>query len=197
VLTNHLEFVEIAGGVGRVEFCYPVTMPNVVQMTDFVLMRFVTRIRGAGGSHWRPVSVGLMHRQPADISEYERRLGSRIFFDQPVNSITIAAATLALPMPNADPRPRSLTHEERSGKLTIRGRGREAMTALAGSFGPKHVMELGLTEQPAAPAEERRHIQLRFSTSTGAADHRWWRVAATTSPRGSAIPAQLQPRGWR
>ena len=78
-------------------------MPNVVQMTDFVLMRFVTRIRGAAGSHWRPVSVGLMHRQPADISEYESRLGSRIFFDQPVNSITISAATLALPMPNADP----------------------------------------------------------------------------------------------
>jgi hypothetical protein len=101
--TNQLEFVEIAGGAGRVEFSYPVTISNVVQMTDFVLMRFVTRIRVAAGHHWRPVSVGLMHRQPADTSEYERRLGPRIAFNQPVNSITISAATLALPMPNADP----------------------------------------------------------------------------------------------
>ena len=100
--TNHLEFVETAGA-GRIEFSYPVTIPNAVQMTDFVLMRFVSRIRTAVGSHWRPVSVGLMHRQPADISEYERHLGSRILFDQQVNSITISAATLALPLPHADP----------------------------------------------------------------------------------------------
>jgi hypothetical protein len=66
-------------------------------------MRLVTRIRGAAGSAWRPVAVGLTHRQPADTSEYERRLGPRISFDQPLNSITVAAATLALPMPNADP----------------------------------------------------------------------------------------------
>src|SRR6185437_13700444 len=42
--TNHLEFVETAGA-GRIEFSYPVTIPNAVQMTDFVLMRFVSRIR--------------------------------------------------------------------------------------------------------------------------------------------------------
>src|SRR4029079_14756702 len=50
--TNHLEFVETAGA-GRIEFSYPVTIPNAVQMTDFVLMRFVSRIRTAVGSHWR------------------------------------------------------------------------------------------------------------------------------------------------
>jgi hypothetical protein len=54
---NHLEFVESAG-TGRIEFSYPVTMPNVVQLTDFVLMRFVTQIRAAAGNHWRPVAGG-------------------------------------------------------------------------------------------------------------------------------------------
>jgi len=153
--TNHLEFVETAGGAGRVEFSYPVTMPNVVQMTDFVLMRFVTRIRGAAGSHWRPVSVGLMHRQPADMSEYERHLGSRIFFDQPVNSITISAATLALPMPNADPQLFKLVkryceeeiERQKSANHPLNGI-REAMTRCLqqGGFSPKHVAkELGIT----------------------------------------------------
>src|SRR4029077_14242511 len=100
--TNHLEFVESAGG-GRIEWSYPVTVSNVTQLTNFVLMRFIVGIRAAVGNQWRPVTVGLTHRQPVDLSEYERRIGPRTSFDQPVNSITIAAATLALPMPNADP----------------------------------------------------------------------------------------------
>jgi AraC-like DNA-binding protein len=152
--SNHLEFVESAG-MGRVEFSYPVTMSNVVQLTDFVLMRFVTRIRGAAGSHWRPVAVGLTHRPPADLSEYERRFGPRISFDQPVSSITIAAATLALPMPNTDPQLFHLVkrfceeeiERQKSANHPLNG-VREAMTRCLhqGSFGPKHVAEeLGLT----------------------------------------------------
>jgi AraC-like DNA-binding protein len=152
--SNHLAFMETAGS-GRVEYSYPVTIPNVVQMTDLVLMRFVSRIRAAVGSHWRPVSVGLMHRQPADISEYERHLGSRIFFDQPVNSIAISAATLALPMPNSDPQLFKLVKRyceeeiERQKSSTHPLYGiREAMTRCLqhGHFAPKHVAdELGVT----------------------------------------------------
>lgn len=152
--TNHLEFVETAGA-GRVEFAYPVTIANIVQLTDFVMMRFVSRIRGAVGSHWRPVSVGLTHRQPADISEYERRLGPRIAFNQPVNSLTISAATLALPMPNADPQLFKLVkryceeeiERQKTANHPLNGI-REAMTRCLqqGSFGPRHVAdELGLT----------------------------------------------------
>ena len=50
-----------------------------------------------------PVAVGVTHRQPADLAEYERRLGARIAFNQPVNSITLSGPTLSLPMPQADP----------------------------------------------------------------------------------------------
>jgi AraC-like DNA-binding protein len=152
--TNNVEFVETTGA-GRVEWSYPVTMPNVVQLTDFVLMRFVMRIRGAAGSQWRPVAVGLTHRQPADISEYERRLGPRLAFDQPVNSITISAATLARPMPNADPHLFKLVkryceeeiERQKSANHPLNGI-RETMTHCLqqGTFGPKHVAkEVGLT----------------------------------------------------
>jgi AraC-like DNA-binding protein len=152
--TNHLEFVEI-GGAGRVEFSYPVTIPNIVQLTDFVLMRFISRIRDVAGSHWRPVAVGLTHRQPANTSEYERRLGPRIAFNQPVNSITISAATLALSMPDADPQLFKLVkryceeeiERQKSANNPLNGI-REAMTRCLqqGNFCPRDVAsELGLT----------------------------------------------------
>jgi len=152
--TNHLEFVESAGG-GRIEWSYPVTMSNVTQLTDFVLMRFMMRIRAVVGNQWRPVTVGLAHRQPVDLSEYERRIGPRISFDQPVNSIAIAAATLALPMPNADPQLFKLVQryceEEIARQKAIDhplNRIRETMIRCLqqGSFGPKHIAkELNLT----------------------------------------------------
>jgi AraC-like DNA-binding protein len=152
--TNHLEFVETAGAA-RVEFSYPVTMSNVAQLTDFVLMRLVVRIRAAAGNQWRPVAVGVTHRQPADISEYERRVGSRIAFDQPVNSITIAAATLALPMPNADPQLFHLVERfckeeierQKAVDHPLNGIREAIMRCLhQSSFSPNHVAkELGLT----------------------------------------------------
>jgi AraC-like DNA-binding protein len=72
-----------------------------------------------------------------------------------VNSITISAATLALPMPNADPQLFKLVkryceeeiERQKSANHPLNG-VREAMTCCLqqGSFGPKHVAkELGLT----------------------------------------------------
>jgi AraC-like DNA-binding protein len=99
--TNHFDFVESAG-VGRVEWSYAVTMPNVTQLSDFVLARFIWRVQCAVGTSWRPMAVSLTHRQPADLAEYERRLGPRIAFNQQVNSFSLTSATLALPIPGAD-----------------------------------------------------------------------------------------------
>jgi AraC-like DNA-binding protein len=102
ISSNTLKFVESNGG-GRIEWSYSVTVSNSVQLTDFVLMRFVSRIQSAVGSAWRPLSVGVTHRRPADLAEYERLLRTKIAFDQPINSIAIAGSTLMLPMPQADP----------------------------------------------------------------------------------------------
>jgi AraC-like DNA-binding protein len=102
VSSNPIKFVETSGG-GRVEWSCPVTVSDTVQLTDFGIMRLVWRIQAVAGNAWRPVSVGMMHRQPANIAEYGRLLGSKIVFDQPNNSITIAGATLQLPVPHADP----------------------------------------------------------------------------------------------
>ena len=79
----------------------------------------------------------------------------RISFDQPLNSITVAAATLALPMPNADPQLFHLVkrfceeeiERQKSTNHPLNGI-REAMIRCLhqGSFGPQHVSkELGLT----------------------------------------------------
>jgi AraC-like DNA-binding protein len=154
IATNQLEFVESSTGA-KIEWSYPITMSNVVQLTEFVMMRFVTRIRAAVGAHWRPVAVGLMHRQPADLSEYERRFCQRVSFDQPVNSIAISAATLAQPMPNADPQLFKLVKRYCEDEVERQkavdhplNRIRETMIRCLqhGSFGPKHVAkELGLT----------------------------------------------------
>jgi AraC-like DNA-binding protein len=90
-------------GVGRIEWAYPVTMADVAQLTDFVVMRFIIRIQSAAGASWRPLSVNVTHHEPCDRSEYERRLGTRIAFDQPTNRILIANTTLNLRVPTADP----------------------------------------------------------------------------------------------
>jgi AraC-like DNA-binding protein len=97
----------------------------------------------------------MMHRQPADTAEYEKRIGTCISFDQPVNSVTISAATLALPMPGADPQLYKLVKRyceeeiERQKAIDHPLKGiRETMIHCLqqGSFGPKHVAtELGLT----------------------------------------------------
>jgi len=99
--TNRFDYVESAG-TARVEWSYVATMPNVAQLADFVLTRFVWRVQCAVGSAWRPISVGLTHRQPENLLEYERRVGPRIAFNQPVNSFTISSAALGQSIPGAD-----------------------------------------------------------------------------------------------
>jgi AraC-like DNA-binding protein len=102
VFNSNVASLSEPSGAARIEWTYPVTMTNVAQLTDFVLMRFMRRIQSAAGPSWRPLSVGVTHHQATDREEYERRLGGRIAFDQSYNSIVIGGATLNLPMPNAD-----------------------------------------------------------------------------------------------
>jgi AraC-like DNA-binding protein len=100
--TNAASFVEQAGSA-RIEWSYPVTMTNLTQIIDFALMRFTCRIQAAAGPSWRPLSVNVMHQQPTDMAEYERRLGPRIVFNQPANSVAVGSSTLNLLTPGTDP----------------------------------------------------------------------------------------------
>ena len=153
--SNTIHFIESVTGGGRIEWSYPISLPNTAQLTDFVLMRFVSRIRANAGSSWRPLAVGVMHRAPRDLAEYERRFGPRITFDQPANSITLSAATLALATPRADPQLFKLILRFCEDQLERQrdvehplNRIREAMTRCLqqGSFGPNSVaQELGIT----------------------------------------------------
>lgn len=163
--SNTINFIEGVTGGGRIEWSYPVSLPNTAQLSDFVVMRFVSRIKAAAGNNWRPLAVGIMHRTPLDLAEYERRFGPRIAFDQPGNSITLAAATLALPTPRADPQLFKLILRFCEDQLERQrevehplNRIREAMTRCLqqGSFGPNSVAkELGI-----APALLHRRLKV-------------------------------------
>jgi len=162
--SNTIRFVETITGGGRIEWSYPVSLPNTAQLSDFVVMRFMSRIKATAGDSWRPLAVGVMHRAPADRAEYERRFGPRIAFDQPANSITLSAATLALPTPRADPQLFKLILRFCEDQLERQrdvehplNRIREAMTRCLqqGSFGPSSVAkELGV-----APALMHRRLK--------------------------------------
>jgi AraC-like DNA-binding protein len=167
--SNTLRFVETPAGGGRIEWSYPISLPNTVQLTDFSLMRFVSRIQGIAGGTWRPLAVAMMHRAPLDLSEYERRFGSRLAFDQPANAIAIAASTLSLATPRADPQLFKLVMrfcedqlQRQQGIEHPLNRIREAMTRCLqqGSFRPTNVArELGI-----APALLLRHLKANHTS---------------------------------
>jgi len=162
--SNTVRFVETITGGGRIEWSYPVGLPNTAQLSDFVVMRFISRIKATAGDSWRPLAVGVMHRAPADRNEYERRFGPRIAFDQPANSVAIGAAALALPTPHADPQLFKLILRFCEDQLQRQrdvehplNRIREAMTRCLqqGSFGPNSVAkEIGV-----APAQLHRRLK--------------------------------------
>ena len=154
VVSSNVASLSEPSGAARIEWTYPVTMGNVAQLTDFVLMRFLLRIQTAAGPSWRPLSVGVTHHEPRDREEYDRRLGARIAFDQSYNSIVIAGATLNLPMPNADPNLFNLVARFCEQELTQQkseedplNRVRDAILRCLqrGNTGPKRVAdELGI-----------------------------------------------------
>ena len=109
VCTSAETFSEHAG-VGKIEWMYPITMVDIAQLTDFVLMRFIIRIQSAAGTSWRPLSVSLAHNEPPDRSEFERFVGTRIEFGQRANKILIASRTLDLQSPASDPELFKLVH---------------------------------------------------------------------------------------
>jgi hypothetical protein len=162
--TNAETFSEHAG-VGRVEWTYPITMIDSTQLTDFVLMRFIIRIQQAVGPSWRPLSVGITHREPCDRTEYEQRLGTRIAFGQPTNRILIAGATLNARVPTADPELFKLVKRFCQQQMEQQGplddwlnRTREILVRRLqnGDVSPRRA---GFnTWRPASPAERARHV---------------------------------------
>lgn len=155
VFNSNVAALSEPSGAARIEWTYPVTMTNVAQLTNFVLMRFICRIQSPAGASWRPLSVGVTHHQPPDREEYERRFDGRIAFDQTCNSIVVAGAMLNLPMPDADPNlfnlvPRfcdqELAHQKSEDDPLNRVRDAILRCLQRGNIGPKRVAgELGIT----------------------------------------------------
>lgn len=152
--SNRLDFVENAGR-GHLEWSYAVTVRGTAQLTDFAVMRFISRIQAAAGEAWRPISVGLTRARPEAIAEYEALLGTKLSFNQAINTIALTSATLALPMPAPDPQLLQLVLryckeevERQKAADNPLNRVREAITRCLerGNVGPKSVAEeLGIS----------------------------------------------------
>jgi len=175
--SNTINFIESVTGGGRIEWSYPITVPNTAQLSDFVVMRFISRIKATAGASWRPLAVGVMHRAPADRAEYERRFGPRIAFDQLANSIAIGAAALALPTPHADPQLFKLILRFCEDQLQRQrdvehplNRIREAITRCLqqGSFGPSSPRSSAFPRLPCiGTSGPSRHLSSACSTTPG------------------------------
>mgnify|MGYP001419379063 CR=1 FL=1 len=101
---SSVEFVE-AGGIGRLSWSLdPDLRSPRLQYTAFMIALFVLRLREGSGAEWRPLTINLQDRAPAEVAEYVRILQSRVHFEQRNYEILLDATTLArrLPQPIAN-----------------------------------------------------------------------------------------------
>jgi len=74
------------------------------QFQDYVAMLLVARVRLLlCDRSWQPLSVAFDHAPPRNIAEFERALCPRLAFGAATASVQFDAASLAAPVPTADP----------------------------------------------------------------------------------------------
>lgn len=101
----HVEFKEEPGGVGYVEWMFPLeftaTMPQYV---SFSLGAVVERLRLLAGPDWAPLQVDLIHR-PLSCEDLTRQMfGPRVRFEAAHNRMWVDPTTRALRSRGADER---------------------------------------------------------------------------------------------
>lgn len=90
-------------GVGRIYWRPSLGMGAPVHFNAFMAAALIYRVRRAAGCDWVPTAVELPHR-PLDCRDPELIVfGHRVRYDCAETCLLIDAATLAKPMPDADP----------------------------------------------------------------------------------------------
>ncbi len=95
----------VQNGVGYASWNYPDNVSNSrIQYNMYGAAMIIRRLMDALGPDWRPLAVEFDHRAPdCDEARLHEMFGRRIRFEQPRSSIAVDAASLAKPMPKADP----------------------------------------------------------------------------------------------
>ncbi|CAK9884378.1 MAG: HTH-type transcriptional regulator VirS [Candidatus Erwinia impunctatus] len=76
---------------------------NRRQDAELTLGMFLNLIRHVAGAHWAPREVHFEHPRPGQWHEHCKVFDAPVYFDQPYNSMLIAACDLQRAMPDNDP----------------------------------------------------------------------------------------------
>lgn len=91
------------GGIGKIYWRPPAVGVSPIQLNAFMLAGLIHRLRRAAGPDWVPMAVDLPHRR-LDCREHGLMVfGPRVRYNRAQTCVTIDAATLDRPMPEADP----------------------------------------------------------------------------------------------
>lgn len=92
------------GGLGKLFWRAPADFEIAIKPLGlFIAATLVHRVRTAAGPGWVPLAVTFEHKAPMATTAELGVFGSRVMFDAEMTSITVDAATLAKPMPTANP----------------------------------------------------------------------------------------------
>jgi AraC-like DNA-binding protein len=92
------------------------------QESEQMLAALLVFVRQAAGIALNPTEIRFEHRAPADLGEHRRIFGAPIRFRAAATEIVFAAATLALPIPEADATLARLMREQAQSALAEQGR---------------------------------------------------------------------------
>jgi AraC-like DNA-binding protein len=101
----HIEFKEAEGGVGFIEWVFPLEFTSAMpQYVSFALGAVIERLRQIAGPDWVPLQVELIHRELPCPEIYHAIFGPRVRFDAARNRMWLDPTTLARRHKSADER---------------------------------------------------------------------------------------------
>ncbi|MFI4939548.1 MAG: AraC family transcriptional regulator [Burkholderiales bacterium] len=99
--------VDISSSDGIARIAFTLLIPDAIgsdQFCDLAIANFVTFMWLACGKDWRPSSVLLSRKAPADKAPYRDLFGMSVRFAQSTNVLLFPAETLKYPIAHANPR---------------------------------------------------------------------------------------------
>jgi AraC-like DNA-binding protein len=115
--------------------------------------------REVTGKRWSPLRVGFPHAAPADARELRGFFGGELRFNQPLNSLTVDAPILELPVTSADPELLSVL-ERAAGAPAVQPSG------LSGDFVAevRAAIRVSLRDGPPRMGEVAKHLHVSART---------------------------------
>lgn len=125
----HMELV-VDGNRAKFEWLISPLIFNRTHLTDYAAVSIVRRTAQMIDPAWRPLAAHLERPAPRNAGRHRRVFGRLVHFDQPMNSLTIDASTLDLPVIDADPQMEKIAVELLQRRLAERRYDNDLVTQL-------------------------------------------------------------------